>query len=113
MKDLTKTEEFILNCLENSQKMVVPIKRSSGVVEVIGDRKFRKAIHNLRNAGYHIISESSKSGFWLGTDDEWNAFCDRERKAALNRLHRKTWENGRQLRIEVEEMTEGGTTDAN
>ena len=102
MKDLTKTEEFILNCLENSQKMVVPIKRSSGVVKAIGDRQFRKSIHQLRNAGYHIISESSKSGYWLGTDDEWNAFCDRERKAALNRLHRKTWENGRQLRIEVE-----------
>ena len=66
------------------------------------DRTVRNAIHNLRNAGCHIISKSSKAGYWIGSDDEWNDFCDRERRAALNRLHRKTWENGRQLRIEVE-----------
>ena len=66
------------------------------------DRSARASIHRLRNAGYHIISDPSQSGYWMGNDDEWNAFCDRERRAALNRLHRKTWENGRQLRIEVE-----------
>ena len=66
------------------------------------DRAARVSIHRLRNAGYHIISDPSQSGYWMGNDDEWNAFCDRERRAALNRLHRKTWENGRQLKIEVE-----------
>ena len=66
------------------------------------DRAARVSMHRLRNAGYHIISDPSQSGYWMGTDDEWNAFCDRERQAALNRLHRKTWENGRQLKIEVE-----------
>lgn len=66
------------------------------------DRAARASIHRLRNAGHHIISDPSQSGYWIGTDDEWNAFCDRERRAALNRLHRKTWENGRQLKIEVE-----------
>jgi hypothetical protein len=66
------------------------------------DRTIRASIHRLRNAGHHIISDPSQSGYWMGTDDEWNDFCDRERRAALNRLHRKTWENGRQLKIEVE-----------
>ena len=68
----------------------------------LDDRAIRASIHRLRNAGHHIISDPSQSGYWMGTDDEWNDFCDRERRAALNRLHRKTWENGRQLRIEVE-----------
>ena len=67
------------------------------------DRRVREIIHDLRTRGLYIISDSQDNGYWYGTDDEWNAFCDRERKAALNRLHRKTWENGRQLRIEVEE----------
>ena len=67
------------------------------------DRAARVSIHRLRNAGYHIISDPSQSGYWMAKDDdEWNAFCDRERRAALNRLHRKSYENGRQLRIEVE-----------
>ena len=67
------------------------------------DRAARVAIHRLRNAGYHIISDPSQSGYWMAKDDdEWNDFCDRERRAALNRLHRKSYENGRQLRIEVE-----------
>jgi hypothetical protein len=66
------------------------------------DRAARASIHRLRNAGNHIISDPSQPGYWMGTDDEWNDFCDRERRAALNRLHRKTWENGRQLKIEVE-----------
>lgn len=64
------------------------------------DRTVRNSIHRLRNAGHHIISDSSQSGYWMAKDDdEWNDFCDRERAAALNRPHRKTWENGRQLKI--------------
>ena len=89
--------EMIANRINNT-----PISRAK-LSEFCGypDRTVRNAIHNLRNAGHHIISDPSKSGYWIGSDDEWNAFCDRERKAALSRLHRKTWESGRQLRIEV------------
>ena len=102
MKELTGTEFAVVMRLVALKKSGFSLQRNSNFVRTIGDRQFRKAIHNLRNAGYHIISNSAESGYWLGTDDEWNDFCDRERKAALSRLHRKTYENGRQLRIEVE-----------
>lgn len=65
----------------------------------MSDRTIRRTIHDLRREGCRIVSDTDEGGYCLGTADEWNAFCDRERQAALSRLHRKTYENERQLVI--------------
>lgn len=65
------------------------------------DRAVRKAIHELRREGNRIISNPARSGYWLGTPEEWDAFCDRERQAALSRMYRKTNEHNKQIRISV------------
>ena len=67
------------------------------------DRAIRRAIHELRREGHRIISSPSRSGYWLGTAEEWDAFCDRERQAALSRMYRKTNEYNKQIRISVDE----------
>jgi len=67
------------------------------------DRAVRRAIHELRREGHRIISNPGRSGYWLGTAEEWDAFCDRERQAALSRMYRKTNEYNKQIRIAVDE----------
>lgn len=66
------------------------------------DRAVRDSIHHLRRDGHKIISSPDRSGYYLGNSDAWNAFCDRERSAALARMYRKTFENDKQIRIRVE-----------
>ena len=67
------------------------------------DRAVRRSIHELRRDGNRIISNPARSGYWLGTAEEWDAFCDRERQAALSRMYRKTNEYNKQIRISVDE----------
>ena len=99
---MNKTDEIVIVALTGYSPTFHASRGLLCYITKFDDRTIRTSIHRLRNAGHQIISDPSQSGYWMGNDDEWNTFCDRERRAALNRLHRKTWENGRQLRIEVE-----------
>lgn len=63
------------------------------------DRIIRRYIHELRRAGCRIVSDTDEGGYWLGTADEWNEFCDQQRRRALNNFYRKTYEDARQLVI--------------
>lgn len=48
------------------------------------DRTIRKHIHDLRKQGHWIVN-GEQGGYKLTEDPaEWNAFCHRERKRALN-----------------------------
>lgn len=63
------------------------------------DRQIRMLIHNLRREGCRIVSDTDEGGYWLGTPEEWNAFCDQQRRRALANMYRKTDEDARQLVI--------------
>jgi biotin operon repressor len=63
------------------------------------DRYVRETIHALRREGCRIVSDTDEGGYWLGTPDEWNEFCDQQRRRALNNFYQKTYEDARQLVI--------------
>jgi hypothetical protein len=69
------------------------------------DRAVRNAIHDLRRDGYKIISSTDRAGYWLGGTDEWNAWCDKQRSAALARMYPKTTEYRKQIVISVEAVS--------
>jgi biotin operon repressor len=69
---------------------------------MLSDRRVRGLVEDLRNEGYKICSDSRHAGYYLGTSQEWNDFCDRERSAGLARMHRKTTEYDKQLVIIAE-----------
>jgi hypothetical protein len=71
---------------------------------MLSDRRVRGLVEDLRNEGYKICSDSRHAGYFLGTSQEWNDFCDRERSAGLARMHRKTTEYDKQLVIVAEQM---------
>lgn len=105
-------KDKILDHLQFFQKVdkMIPCEEPTAAKRVIlaalydtTDRAVRKAIHELRRDGNRIISNPSRSGYWLGTAEEWDAFCDRERQAALSRMYRKTNEYNKQIRIAVDE----------
>ena len=73
---------------------------------MLSDRRVRGLVEDLRNEGYKICSDSRHAGYYLGTSQEWNDFCDRERSAGLSRMHRKTTEYDKQLVIVAEKMEE-------
>lgn len=56
------------------------------LVRILGlpDRTVRRMIHDLRRQGYWIVN-GEQGGYKL-TDSpaEWNSFCQRERRRALN-----------------------------
>lgn len=65
----------------------------------LSDRNIRCIIHDLRRDGCRIVSDTDEGGYWLGTADEWNDFCDQQRRRALANMYRKTDEDARQLVI--------------
>lgn len=65
----------------------------------ISDRRIRRTIHDLRREGCRIVSDTDEGGYWLGTADEWNSFCDQQRRRALSNFYKKTYEDDRQLVI--------------
>ena len=68
----------------------------------MSDRMIRRTIHDLRREGCRIVSDTDEGGYWLGTPEEWNAFCDQQRRRALANMYRKTDEDARQLVIAYE-----------
>lgn len=64
------------------------------------DRAVRHAIHELRWHGYRICSDTQTGGYWIGTPEEWNAFCLAQRKAAVSRMYRKTDEMSGQIVVQ-------------
>ena len=73
---------------------------------MLSDRRVRGLVEDLRNEGYKICSDSRHAGYYLGTSQEWNDFCDRERSAGLARMYRKTNEYDKQLVIVAEQIEE-------
>jgi len=65
----------------------------------LSDRALREKISELRRAGHHIVSDTSRKGYWLGNHVEWDAFCDQQRRRALANFYKKSYENDRQLKL--------------
>jgi hypothetical protein len=65
----------------------------------LNDRVLREKISELRRQGHYIVSDTSRKGYWLGTPQEWNAFCEQQRRRALSNFYKKTDEDDKQLRI--------------
>ena len=68
----------------------------------VSDRQVRRAIHELRRDGYKIISSPDCVGYWLGTSEEWNNFCEKQRSKGIAGMFKKTTEYDKQLRIVAE-----------
>lgn len=70
------------------------IKRSAlARLTQINDRTLREKIHELRMDGYQIIGDTSAGGYYLGTEREWDEFCDQQRRRAINNFYRKSNES--------------------
>jgi hypothetical protein len=65
------------------------------------DRKVRNAIHDLRMKGYHICSDTEIGGYYLGTNTEWNLFCNSQRRRAINNFYRKADEIDGQIILHI------------
>lgn len=49
------------------------------------ERSIRNAVHNLRNEGVRICSDSAESGYWIAKNKkDYREFCKREYDSRIN-----------------------------
>jgi DNA topoisomerase VI subunit A len=67
----------------------------------MSDRAVRQEIHRLRKEDrVHIVSDTDRAGYYVGTSEQWNAFARRENKRAQNTFQTQDYTNVLQTRIE-------------
>lgn len=59
----------------------------------MSDRAVRKEIHDLRQKGHWIVGDTTGGGYYLSSAKEWDAFCDQQRRRAINNFYRKSFES--------------------
>ena len=72
----------IYNCLSETEHKT----RSRICMETcLSDRQVRRGIHELRDAGIPVCSDSHSKGYWLGNRDDVSR-CSREMRARAYKL---------------------------
>ena len=65
----------------------------------MSDRNIRDTIHNLRRKGHRICSDTKQSGYYIGTEKEWDKFVLQQRKRALSNMYPMSNELDGQIEI--------------
>jgi ABC-type oligopeptide transport system substrate-binding subunit len=89
-KTNTTTEQKVLNAFTDTYYYKRVTRQDLCNKTQMDDRKVRNAIHDLRMKGHHICSDTEIGGYYLGTNTEWNLFCNSQRRRAINNFYRKT-----------------------
>jgi len=73
----------------------------SELTELTGlcDRAVRANIAELRRQGQYIISDTDRSGYYIGTQDQWNMFCRKMVTRAQHTFYTKSYSNERQVMV--------------
>jgi hypothetical protein len=87
---LSVTEQSLLNALKGSYYYLRVTREDLCNKTNFEDRTVRGIIHDLRMKGHHICSDTEIGGYYLGTNTEWNLFCNSQRRRAINNFYRKT-----------------------
>jgi ABC-type oligopeptide transport system substrate-binding subunit len=89
-KTNTTTEQKVLNAFTGTYYYKRVTRQDLCNKTQMDDRKVRNAIHDLRMKGHHICSDTDIGGYYLGTNTEWNLFCNSQRRRAINNFYRKS-----------------------
>jgi len=87
---LSPTEQSLLNALKGSYYYLRVTREDLCNKTNFEDRTVRGIIRDLRMKGHHICSDTEIGGYYLGTNTEWNLFCNSQRRRAINNFYRKT-----------------------
>lgn len=80
----------VLEALKNSNECQRITREVLSNLTGLSDRMARKEIHELRNQGYWIVGDTAGGGYYLANAREWDAFCDQQRRRAVNNFYRKS-----------------------
>jgi ABC-type oligopeptide transport system substrate-binding subunit len=97
----TTTEQKVLNAFNGTYYYKRVTREDLCNKTQMDDRKVRNAIHDLRMKGHHICSDTEIGGYYLGTNTEWNLFCNSQRRRAINNFYRKTDEIDGQIMLHI------------
>ena len=89
-KELSEKEKKVLEQFIGSYYYRHVTREELVLATGMDDRTVRGAIHDLRMKGHRICSDTKIGGYYLGTNTEWNLFCNSQRRRAINNFYRKT-----------------------
>ncbi|MFA5448862.1 MAG: hypothetical protein WC292_00250 [Clostridia bacterium] len=86
---------FVMSCTSKDNRLT---RSKLSYLTGWDDRTLRANIAIARRLKLKIISDNTK-GYWLGNNEEWDEFCDRERGRAMASLYPKSTEIDGQIEI--------------
>lgn len=96
LKEVKHALEIIINHTNRAKRL-----HRTGLALLLetDERTIRRAIRELRFAGCHICTDTVDGGYYQGTPEEWDSFCDQQRRRAVHNFYPKSKESPGQISL--------------